>query len=179
MRLIQWARKVLSPTVERDNSYEKVLYRQKVAEFNDVMVQGIEGGYMVSTQSVWDVRHCLAPVDRQFGKGLNLYGRMMFIPKGSWLVGKIHRYPCVNFLMQGKIALGVDAHGECLEAPAMFMSGAGTQKVGFAVEDVYYASAHITKGRDTDKLEDELTVETYGELGLLDRVEQLRIGVSK
>lgn len=177
MRLIRWARKFFPPAV--DNSYEKVLYRQKVAQLNEALVKGIESGELASTAPLWDVRHCLAPVDREFGRNLNLYGRMMFIPKNSWLIGKIHRYPCINFLMQGKIALGVDAHGGCLEAPAMFMSDAGSQKIGFALEDVYYASAHITKGVEPDKLEEELTVESYGELGLLDRVETLRIGASR
>lgn len=163
-----------------DNSLDKVEFRQRVREFNEALVKGNESGQFRSTESEWDVKQCFAPVDGKYGQGLYLYGRSMFIPKDSWLVGKIHRYPCINFVLKGKIAVGFDAQGAHLEAPAMFVSGAGVQKVGYALEDTVWATAHLVEGCDESRVEDELIAKTYQELGLLDSVDDLlKIEVSK
>lgn len=162
-----------------DNSPSKVAFRQAIQELDGRLRSAIAAGHMVSTESQWDNQHCFAPVDREYGRNLHLYGRTIFIPKDSWMIGKIHRYPCINFVLKGKIAVGYDAKGGNLEAPAMFVSDAGAQKVGYALEDTIWATAHITHGSSVDRIEDELTVETYAELGLIDHIDRLQIGAGR
>ena len=166
--------------VSVDNSYEKVLFRQTVQEFTASLMTAVKSGQMLSTEPLWNVQHCFAPIDDKYGQGLHLYGRSMFVLKNSWLVGKIHKYPCINFVLKGKISVGFDGQGKHLEAPAMFASGAGVQKVGFALEDTVWATVHVTMQGTEDDIEKEYTVETYKELGLIDHVDDLlKIGVAK
>ena len=66
-----------------------------------------------------DMEEC--PLKHTFSNGM--YVREIFIPKGTLIVGKIHRHSHPNFLMQGKVKVVTEGMGtEILEAPLSMIS---------------------------------------------------------
>lgn len=77
--------------------------------------------------------------------GCHMYSREMFIGKGTTLVGRVHNHPTMNILLSGKIAVMSETGIRVLEAPQTFMSPAGAQKIGFALEDCVFVNVILTK----------------------------------
>lgn len=109
------------------------------------------------------IRRDLEPVDppvtHHFAEGL--YAREMFIAKGVMLIGKVHRFESMNIVSKGRIRVwtaGSEELVRIVEAPCSFVSPAGSQKVGFALEDTVFTTIHATRETDLARLEDELIV---------------------
>lgn len=92
-----------------------------------------------------------APVEHYFAYGV--YGREIFIPAGSVLTGKIHRYSTLNLLIQGDITVTTPEGVKRIQAPAIFTSPAGCKKVGFAHTDTRWVNIHPTKLTDVASIE--------------------------
>ena len=98
----------------------------------------------------------------------NTYVREIKIPKGTVVVGKIHRHDHPNFLMKGEV-LVVTEHGgiERLKAPLSMISKPGTKRIVFAIEDVEWITIHeVGEERDLAKIEDIVIAKSYDELEL-------------
>ena len=92
-----------------------------------------------------------------FARGL--YAREMRVPRGTLVVGKLHRYDCLNFIIQG-VAEVASADGRYqVKAPEIFTSPAGTKRAIMALEDLIWVTVHASKETDLDKLETELIEE--------------------
>lgn len=86
-----------------------------------------------------------------------LYGREMRIPAGVVLVGKRHRFPCLNLILQGVVeVVSSTSERTRYEAPSVFVSPGGTKRAMFAIEDLVWVTVHPTDETDLDKLEAEL-----------------------
>lgn len=92
-----------------------------------------------------------APVTHHFAHGI--YGREMFIPAGTMLTGKIHRYSTLNLLIQGEITVTTPEGVKRIAAPAVFVSPPGCKKVGFAHTDVRWVNVHPTRLTDLAAIE--------------------------
>ena len=105
----------------------------------------------------------LVPTTHSFSKGL--YIREMKIPKGVIVMGKIHKYDHPNFLMKGEIMIICPEGEMLLKAPMHFISSAGTQRMGLALEDTVWVTVHENTEdlRDVKRLEDLFTVKTFEE----------------
>ena len=80
-----------------------------------------------------------------------VYGRELFIPEGVTLVGEIHRKEQINILLEGKMIVATELEGvREITAPAMFISPAGTKRVGTALADSRWVTFLAT-----DKTADE------------------------
>ena len=94
-------------TISKDqNALEKVEFRQKVMILQDGLQKGIEDGDLQPTLEDCTLTHYFAPVDKKYGCGT--YARQMFIPKGTVIIGKIHRYQHLNFIMKGKVSVATE-----------------------------------------------------------------------
>lgn len=91
------------------------------------------------------------PVTDHWADGI--YGREMFIPAGTVLTGKIHRFATLNFLMQGEITVTTPDGMKRIKAPAIFTSEPGCKKAGYAHTDVIWVNVHPTKLRDVASIE--------------------------
>lgn len=107
----------------------------------------------------FDVKHSFAP---------GMYIREMFIPKGSVVVGKIHRGECVNVCPMGDIEIVTEAGDMHVVAPFTAVSAPGTQKIGFAREDTVWINIFRTDETDIEKLENELVYSDAEAFALLD-----------
>lgn len=112
-----------------------------------------------STLGDCTLRHIFAP---------GLYAREMFIPKGTVIVGKIHKHAHVNTISKGRCSVMTEFGPTEIEAPHTFVSEPGTKRVVVALEDVIWTTYHPSDETDLEKLEDQIIAKSYEEIGLLD-----------
>ena len=85
------------------------------------------------------------------------YTREVFLPKGTVLTGKIHRFSCINIIAQGKILVITDEGEYEIEAPHTFVSGPHVKKAGCVLEDTVWINVHPWDGaQDLDTIEQTL-----------------------
>lgn len=92
------------------------------------------------------------PVTHHFARGV--YARELFIPKGTILTGKIHKYPQLNILSQGDISVLTEDGVKRVQAPFHIISPAGTKRIAYAHEDCVWTTIHGTEETDLEKIED-------------------------
>lgn len=105
------------------------------------------------------------PLEHGFAPGV--YARKMFIAAGVAVSGKVHKYAHWNVVLRGKIVVMTETGTKEITAPAMFVSPAGTKRIGYAVEDTEWVTIHPTDETDVEKIENDIAVDTYEELSAL------------
>lgn len=144
-------------------STELVVQRQAMQMLALLMQAAHEKTGLEIGPDQYPIRHGFVPSR----DGLNLYWREVDYPEGHIILGKIHKYPHINVLLKGKIAVVNGTDKRILSAPAVVASPiVGTQKVAYVVEDVTWLTIEITETADTEEVERDLTVARYQELGL-------------
>lgn len=102
------------------------------------------------------------PVTHHFSKGL--YAREIFIPKGSFIVGKIHKFENLNILSKGELTILSIEGSARIKAPFTVVSPPGVKRVAFAHEDSIWTCIHATDETDLAKIEEEVIVKSYDQL---------------
>jgi hypothetical protein len=122
-----------------------------------------------SAMRAYNTEHGLSdpdcPLIHAFAPGA--YGRQIFIPKDTLVVGKIHKHAHLNFLMKGKVSVATEEGPMLLEGPLMMVSKAGTKRVVYTHEDTTWATVHLTDSQDLEQIEEEIIAKSYDELDLL------------
>lgn len=85
-----------------------------------------------------------------------MYTRKLFIPKGTLLVGKIHRKDCLNVVASGDISLLTELGTGRARAGDVALSPAGLMKVGYAHEDTVFLNVFRTDLTDLAEIENEI-----------------------
>ena len=112
-------------------------------------------------------------VTDHFSKGV--YAREIFIPKGSVLTGKIHKYTNLNIMSKGELSVLTDDGVIRVSAPFTIVSPPGTRRVAYAHEDTVWTTIHGTDKTDVDEIELEFIAQTPTEYRLFVN-ETLKIG---
>lgn len=99
------------------------------------------------------------PVKHHFSRGV--YARELFIPKGTVLVGKIHKYSQINIVSKGDISVLTEDGVKRVQAGGTIVSGPGVKRAGYAHEDTIWTTIHGTHETDIEKLEDELIASSF------------------
>jgi hypothetical protein len=105
------------------------------------------------------------PLRHSFAEGV--YLRELYVPKGMFLVTKLHRVAYFSFLMFGDLTVLTEEGGKRIQGPCIIPSAAGAKRIAFAHEDFIWATVHPNPDNCTDieKLEAEIHVEGgYDEL---------------
>lgn len=102
------------------------------------------------------------PLKHSFADGV--YVREIFIPKGTLIVGKIHKHSHPNFLMKGEVSVLTEEGPRRLKAPLSMISPVGTKRVVYAHEDTIWITIHVTKSKNLKKIENQVIAKTYAEL---------------
>ena len=118
----------------------------KVEEVEKVMNAAAEGPDFVKLE---------LPVKHIFSEGL--YARELFIPAGTLLTGKIHKYKQLNILSSGRISVLMEDGMKEVSAPFSVVSPAGTKRIAFAHTDCVWTTILATEERDPEKIEDFFT----------------------
>jgi len=90
-----------------------------------------------------------------------MYMRELFIPKGSFLVGKIHKVPCLNIVSKGDISVITETGSARVQAGYTVASPAGIQKMGYAHEDTVFINVFRTDETDLEKIEQLIAFDSY------------------
>ena len=95
-----------------------------------------------------------------------VYCREIFIPKGSVIVGKIHRHDHLNFISKGDVTVLTKDGLKRIKGPCTMVSSAGTKRALYAHEDTIWTTIHANPTNETDlgKLEDFIIAKTYEDL---------------
>lgn len=102
------------------------------------------------------------PVSHHFSLGI--YAKAVYIPKGIIAVGKYHRYPQLNILLQGRMSVRINEDEiETLRAPFIVSSPAGTKRIVWAHEDSIWLTILGTNETDVDLIEKQFTADTEEE----------------
>lgn len=115
------------------------------------------------------------PLKHHFSK--NVYAREITFPKGTIIVGKIHKHQNLNILSQGEVTVLSIEGVKRVKAPHTFVASPGTKRVIYAHEDTVWTTIHGTDETDLEKLEDEFIAKSYDEVvSLVDVKENLCLG---
>lgn len=112
------------------------------------------------------------PLKHSFSEGL--YIREIFLPKGSFAIGKIHKEDHVVFLLKGELDIITPDGVETYMAPCYVNAKAGTKRAVLAIKDCIFVNVHPNPSntQDIQKLEQEFTCPTltdYAEYKLLNK----------
>jgi hypothetical protein len=101
------------------------------------------------------------PLTHSFSDGI--YVREIFIPKGMFAIGKVHKLNHTFFLMKGKMLLYSERGVEEIEAPYYGNSSAGTKRLVVALEDMVFVNVFPNPNniKEVDKLEDIFYASSY------------------
>lgn len=99
------------------------------------------------------------PVMHHFSRGV--YARELFIPKGTVIVGKIHKFSQINIVSKGEISVLTEDGIKRVKAGDTIVSGPGIKRAGYAHEDTLWTTIHGTNETDIERLEDELIAASF------------------
>lgn len=134
---------------------------EQIVRLQDAMLQAT-GKPLGDTDDVCPVTHHFAP---------GMYAREMFIPKGTVIVGKMHRHAHLSSVTKGRILVATEHGNREVSAPAVFVSEAGVKRAGYALEDTIWVTYHATEGTDLAEIEAELIVPESEVLEMVKRKE--------
>lgn len=151
-----------------DNLPSKVKFRRDVLVVQDGLQKLIADGVVESTLEDCTLKHYFSPKDEKYG--CCAYAREMLIPKGTLIIGKIHRHQHLNFIAKGKVIVFTEFGQKHLTGPCTFVSELGLKRAVYAEEDTLWTTVHLTEHsgeENLDKIEEEVIAPTYADLGLL------------
>lgn len=104
------------------------------------------------------------PLSHNFAPGT--YARTCFLPKGTLIVGKIHKHAHQNIVSQGRVTVVTEFGRMEIQGPYVFTSQPGTKRALYVHEDTYWTTIHLTDETDLMKIEEEIIAKDYDALPL-------------
>jgi hypothetical protein len=157
------------------NTHDKVAFREKILGAQKRMLELVAENSAVDAIPSCTLTHTYTPIHEEYGCGT--YARQMFIPKGTLIIGKIHRHQHLNFILKGRVSVSTEFGPKFFEGPCMFVSEVGLKRAVYAEEDTIWVTVHMTKftgEENLDKMEAELIAPSYDDMGMIASVEELR-----
>ena len=131
--------------------------RRRICALEAAMFAGQADGSLATLDIDRDL-----PLTHRFAPGA--YAREMFVPKGSVVIGKIHKHAHLNFVMRGKALILTEDGPMVIEAPFTLVSKAGTKRVAVAIEDLVWTTVHVTEETNLEKIEEHVIAKSYDDL---------------
>lgn len=101
-------------------------------------------------EEMWKYPQLALETKHYFADGM--YLRWLFRPKGTLIVGKVHKKEHFYLVIQGCVQI----EKEVYPAPSLLISQPGTQRAVLALEDSVCITIHRTAEKDIEKIENEL-----------------------
>lgn len=99
------------------------------------------------------------PIKHTFAPGM--YVREMVMPKGSLIVGKIHKHDHIIIVSSGDCTVYSKDGLQRLKGPCTATYTAGTQRAIYAHEDTIWHNIHAVESDDIAEVEDYLVTDEY------------------
>ena len=91
----------------------------------------------------------LAPLNHLFCDGM--YVRQIFLPKGVFGTGMIHKHAHPSFVLTGDVGVFTEEEGYSrIIAPKCFISQPGTKRVVYAYADTIWVTVHLNPDNEQD-----------------------------
>jgi hypothetical protein len=95
------------------------------------------------------------PLTHEFAP--NLYIRTILMPKGSFVISKIHKTEHPFIISRGKVAVWIEGVGvKIFTAPHRGITKAGTRRLLYMHEDTEWTTFHVTDKTDLDEIEKDV-----------------------
>lgn len=94
------------------------------------------------------------PLTHNFSDGV--YVREIFMPKGMFVVGHVHKTKHLNIVQTGEAMVWMNGEVKKIKAPFTFESDVGVRKVLYILDDMFWSTVHVTEETDLEKLKGEL-----------------------
>lgn len=111
----------------------------------------------------------------------NIYCRELFIPSGTYIVGKKHATRHLNIILKGECYLWTIQEKIHAKRGMIWESLPGVQKVCYAITDVSYLTIHYNPENDTSEeflegkyIQTEYQLDMFPELNLLPWKEEMK-----
>lgn len=95
-----------------------------------------------------------------------MYLRTLFRPKGTLIVGKVHRRDHFYVVVFGDVTVTSDGERERVRGPKVFICKPGTKRAVFAHEDSLCLTVHRTDETDLERVEADLVEEDLSSMYL-------------
>lgn len=164
---------IINVNEEKKNSLANVQFRELVSNAQATLKTAITEGKTQDALPDCTLTHYFTPKDEKYG--CHAYAREMLIPKGTLIIGKIHRHQHLNFISQGEVIVATEFGNKHLKAPCTFVSEVGLKRAVYALEDTLWTTVHLTEHGSEEKLgmiEEEVIAPTYEEIGLISSVDE-------
>ncbi|MDH4235620.1 MAG: hypothetical protein OEW25_01985 [Nitrospira sp.] len=112
------------------------------------------------------------PLTHTFAPGI--YARTIFIPKGTLVVGKIHKHAHLNMLVEGAVVVATEDGSVVYQAPRLMTSKAGTKRVLYTYTNTRWTTFHVTEKTDPEEIEEDIIAKSYAELDAIQDAEVQR-----
>jgi len=130
------------------NPRDRKALREKISDLEAAMLQENTGLEV-------PLRHTFSP---------GVYAREIFIPAGTLIVGKIHKFLNMNMISQGDVSFFSIDGALRVKAPHTFVASPGVKRVIYAHEDTTWTTIHGTSETDLAKIEEEFIAKEYDEV---------------
>lgn len=157
--------------LDDNNTVDKVSFRQSVQIVEQGIKEKIAAGEVEDTLPDCILTHHFTPKDEKYG--CHTYAREMLIPKGTVIIGKIHRHQHLNFILKGQVSVATEFGKKYFTGPCVFISEVGLKRAVYAEEDTIWVTVHLTEHsgeENLDKIEQEVIAPSYEELGLISSI---------
>lgn len=164
----------MTDVIAQQDLTAKVKFRQDILTAESYMQILIAEGKAVSTLENCTLKHYFTPKDDKYG--CCTYAREMTIPKGTLIIGKIHRHQHLNFISKGKVSVFTEFGKKYLEAPCTFISEIGLKRAVYAEEDTIWTTVHLTEfsnEEDLAQIENEVIAPSYENIGLISSISEI------
>jgi hypothetical protein len=151
-------------------------FRNSIQSLENAMVHKAEAGEMEDCLKDCKLSHYFAPHIE--GISHTTYARELWMPKGSVIIGKIHKHAHINIISEGVVSVVTEHGTQRLTAPCTFVSEVGLKRAVYIEEDTRWTTIHLTRFKNEDdmnNIEDEVIAKSYDELALLGQSETGRL----
>lgn len=133
-----------------------------IEEFRGMIMEAQDKMEAVPNAMVGHDADNYCPLKHSFGDGI--YVREIFMPKGTLIISKIHKFNHPYFVLKGKVSVLTEDGVRLIESPFQDMTKAGTKRALYIHEDTTWITVHVTEERDLEKIEDEIIAKDFNEL---------------
>jgi hypothetical protein len=161
--------------LDEQNTTEKVGFRESVMVVEQGIKDKIASGEVEDTLPDCLLTHHFTPKDDKYG--CHTYAREMLIPKGTIIIGKIHRHQHLNFILKGQVSVATEFGKKYFTGPCVFISEVGLKRAVYAEEDTIWVTVHLTEHsgeENLEKIEQEVIAPSYEEMGLISSMNDLK-----
>lgn len=102
------------------------------------------------------------PVTHRFLDGI--YVREVFMPRGTVVVGKIHKNEHIAIISKGRATVLTEDGLKEIKAPYTFKSQPGVRRALVIHEDMVWTTIHRSDETDLDRLEEQLIAKDFAAL---------------